>query len=366
MTTLFDSISIGDLTLSNRVFMAPLTRNRAGPDGVSGNLAATYYAQRATAGLIITEATQISPMGKGYKDTPGIYTEEQVLAWSRVVESVHAVGGKIFLQLWHVGRISHSSLLPDGTQPVAPSAIRARSQTITNEGFVDVSEPRALTLLEIKQTIDDYAVAASNAKKAGFDGVEIHAANGYLIDQFLESTTNHRLDLYGGNAENRTRFLCEVVEAVLSVWDASRVGVRLSPFGTFNDMSDAKPEETYLRAVDDLNQLGLGYLHIVEPDPKYVTTTDTQKFLFQKLRKHWKSVYVVNGGYDLARAESALSSGYADAVSFGRLFIANPDLPVRLSLHGPLNVPDTETFYGGGNRGYIDYPNWVNDNPSNL
>ncbi|MGD0959559.1 MAG: alkene reductase [Methylomonas sp.] len=356
MVTLFDSISLGDLTLSNRVFMAPLTRNRARSDGVPGTLAATYYAQRASAGLIVSEATQISPMGKGYKDTPGIYTEEQVSAWSRVVESIHMAGGKIFLQLWHVGRISHSSLLPDGAQPVAPSAIRARSQTFTDAGFVDVSEPRALTLSEIKQTINDYGVAAANAKRAGFDGVEIHAANGYLIDQFLQSTTNQRLDLYGGNAENRTRFLCEVAEAVLSVWDAARVGVRLSPFGTFNDMEDAKPEETYLRVVADLNLLGLGYLHIIEPSSMPNSAAGAPELLFQQLRRNWNAVYIVNGGYDSARAESAVSSGYADAVSFGKLFIANPNLPARLRQNLPLNTPDPTTFYGGGERGYIDYP----------
>ena len=264
MTNLYDPLVIGNLALSNRVFMAPLTRNRATPDGVPGRWASTYYSQRASAGLIVSEATQISPMGKGYINTPGIHSAEQIAGWKGVVNAVHRSGGRIFLQLWHVGRISHCSLLPGNASPVAPSAIKARAQTVVETGFVDVSVPRALSLTEIGRTIEDYGRAAANAKAAGFDGVEIHAANGYLIDQFLRSNSNVRIDNFGGNAANRARFLTEVTEAVLNVWDPGRIGVRISPLGTFNDMGDANPEETFACVVDLLNGHRLGYLHVVE------------------------------------------------------------------------------------------------------
>src|ERR1022692_1707502 len=253
MTSLYDPIDLGDLKLSNRVFMAPLTRNRATPSGVPGPWASTYYSQRATAGLIVTEATQISPMGKGYINTPGIHSPEQVRAWSRIVESVHKSGGRIFLQLWHVGRISHSSLLPNNAQPVAPSAIRANSQTFIATGPAPVSEPVALTASGIKETLADYRRAAGNAKEAGFDGVEIHAANGYLIDQFLRTGSNRRTDEYGGVASNRVRFLTEAVEQVLEAWDSRLVGVRISPTVDFNDMTDDNPLETFSVTVARLN-----------------------------------------------------------------------------------------------------------------
>jgi N-ethylmaleimide reductase len=355
MTSLYDPIDLGDLKLGNRVFMAPLTRNRATPNGVPGSWAFTYYSQRASAGLIVSEATQISPMGKGYINTPGIYSEEQIVGWKPVVDAVHHSGGRIFLQLWHVGRISHSSLLPGNASPVAPSAIRARSQTVIETGFVDVSEPRALSLTEIRRTIDDYGRGAANAKAAGFDGVEIHAANGYLIDQFLRSKSNVRTDAYGGSAANRARFLGEVVEVVLNVWDPGRVGVRISPLGTFNDMGDANPEETFAHVVGLLNGHRLGYLHVVED----IIPVDRRADFFQPLRSAWKGIYVANGGYDAERGERAVSDGSADAVAYGRLFLANPDLPLRLSRRGPLNVPDTGSFYGGDERGYIDYPVWA-------
>ena len=264
MPSLYESVRIGSLTLPNRVFMAPLTRNRAMPNGVPGPWASTYYSQRASAGLIVTEATQISPMGKGYINTPGIHSQEQIAGWKPVVDAVHRSGGRIFLQLWHVGRISHNSLLPRNASPVAPSAIRARAQTVVETGFVDVSEPRALSLAEIQSTLEDYGRGAANAKAAGFDGVEIHAANGYLIDQFLRSKSNVRADAYGGSAANRARFLGEVVEAVLGVWERTRVGVRISPVGTFNDMGDGNPEETFACVVDVLNGYQPGYLHVVE------------------------------------------------------------------------------------------------------
>ena len=355
MTSLYDPIVLGDMKLSNRVFMAPLTRNRAMPNGVPGQLASTYYSQRASAGLIVSEATQISAMGKGYINTPGIHSEEQVAGWKSVVDAVHRSNGRMFLQLWHVGRISHSSLLPGDASPVAPSAVRAHAQTVVETGFVDVSEPRALSLTEIRRTIEDYGRAAFNAKAAGFDGVEIHAANGYLIDQFLRSKSNVRTDTYGGSAANRVRFLGEVVEAVLKVWDRGRVGVRISPLGTFNDMGDANPEETFARVVDVLNGHRPGYLHVVED----AIPVDCKADFFRRLRSAWKGIYVANGEYDAERGERAVSEGSADAVAYGRLFLANPDLPTRLSRRGPLNAPDTKSFYGGDERGYIDYPEWT-------
>jgi len=354
MTSLYDPIVVGDMKLSNRVFMAPLTRNRATPNGVPGRWTSTYYSQRASAGLIVSEATQISPMGKGYINTPGIHSEEQIAGWKAVVDAVHQSDGRMFLQLWHVGRISHRSLLPGNVCPVAPSAIRASAQTVVDTGFVDVSEPRALDLTEIRHTIGDYGRAASNAKTAGFDGVEIHAANGYLVDQFLRSKSNVRTDAYGGSAANRVRFLGEVVEAVLNVWDRSRVGVRISPLGTFNDMGDANPEETFACVVDLLNMHRPAYLHVVED----TIPADGNADFYRRLRAAWKGIYVGNGGYDAERGERAVSEGTVDAVAYGRLFLATPDLPKRLSRRGPLNVADTASFYGGDDRGYIDYPEW--------
>jgi N-ethylmaleimide reductase len=297
-------------------------------------------------------------MGKGYINTPGIHSEEQIAGWKQVVDAVHRSDGRIFLQLWHVGRISHSSLLPENASPVAPSAIRARTQTVVESGFVDVSEPQALTLTEIRRTIEDYGRAASNAKAAGFDGVEIHAANGYLIDQFLRSNSNIRTDTYGGSAANRVRFLGEVVEAVLNVWDPGRVGVRISPLGTFNDMGDANPEETFACVVDVLNGHRPGYLHVVEDTIDEASPVDRKADFYRSLRSAWKGIYVANGGYDAERGERAVLDGSADAVAYGRLFLANPDLPTRFSSCGPLNAPDTESFYGGDERGYIDYPEW--------
>ena len=357
MTSLYDPIVLGDLNLGNRVFMAPLTRNRATPSGVPGPWASTYYSQRVSAGLIVTEATQISPMGKGYINTPGIHSEEQIAGWTPVVDAVHRSGGRIFLQLWHVGRISHRSLLPGNAYPVAPSAIGARAQTVAETGLVDVSEPRALSLAEIRRTIEDYGQGGANAKAAGFDGVEIHAANGYLIDQFLRSQSNVRADTYGGSAANRVRFLGEVVEAILNVWDPGRVGVRISPLSTFNDMGDANPEETFSSVVDVLNGYQAGYLHVVEDPINEASPVDAD--FFGRLRSAWKGIYVANGGYDAGRGERAVSNGSADAVAYGRLFLANPDLPTRLNCRGPFNVPDTKSFYGGDEHGYIDYPEWV-------
>src|SRR5271168_3914247 len=356
MPNLFESVQLGSLVLANRVFMAPMTRIRAHADGVPGELAATYYSQRASAGLIVTEATQISPMGKGYVNTPGIHSPEQVKAWSRVVDAVHKNEGRIFLQLWHVGRISHSSLLPNNTQPVAPSAIRANSRTFIATGSVEVSEPVALTASGIKETLADYRRAAINAKQAGFDGVEIHAANGYLIDQFLRTGTNRRTDDYGGPASNRARFLKQAVERVLEVWDSRHVGVRISPTGGFNDMTDENPLETFSVTVARLNSYGLGYLHVVETAQNSKGSSEEDLAMSAHLRTVWKGLYVVNGGYDGLRGEEALRSGRADAVAYGRAFLANPDLPRRLQLGAALNEPDPTTFYGGDAAGYTSYP----------
>ena len=361
MTSLYDPITLGDLHLKNRVFMAPLTRNRATPDGVPGSLAATYYSQRASAGLIISEATQISPMAKGYINTPGIHSAEQISAWRQTVRAVHEAGGRIFLQLWHVGRISHTSLLPGNVAPLAPSPIRANSQTVLATGFVEVSEPRAMTLADIRQTIDDYRQAALHAKAAGFDGVEIHAANGYLIDQFLQTKSNVRTDDYGGPAAHRVRFLREVVEAVLGAWEPARVGVRISPGSTFNDMADDNPQQTFSHVVDVLNGFHLGYLHVVEAAPGAAPADRRLTDLFKHLRASWHGIYIANGGYDAARGELAVAGHRADAVAYGRLFLANPDLPKRLRYGGPLNAADPASFYGGTERGYVDYPNWVED-----
>ena len=356
MATLFEPLQLGSLVLANRVFMAPLTRTRADEDGVPSELAATYYSQRASAGLIVTEATQISPMGKGYSNTPGIHSQAQLQGWEQIVESVHKSGGRIFLQLWHVGRISHTSLLPNNAQPVAPSAIRANADTHIATGSAQVSEPVALSASGIKRTLADYRSAASNAKKAGFDGVEIHAANGYLIDQFLRTGTNQRTDEYGGPASNRIRFLAETVETVLEVWDSRQVGVRISPTVDFNDMTDANPLETFSVAVEKLNSYGLGYLHVVEQAQDSKGNAEEAVALSAHLRTLWNGVYVVNGGYDGPKGKEAIRNGHADAVAYGRAFLANPDLPRRLQLEAPLNELDPTTIYGGGAAGYTSYP----------
>lgn len=356
MADLFTPALVGDVRVQNRIFMAPLTRNRADNDTDNPScLAAEYYSQRASAGLIISEATQISPWGKGYISTPGIYNEDHVKHWRKIVSAVHEEEGKIFLQLWHVGRISHSSVLPDHGQPLAPSAIQADATTFTDEGRTSVSAPREMTIDDIQQTIEDYQKAAAFAKQAGFDGVEIHAANGYLINQFLCDKTNHRNDIYGRSVLGRYRFLQEVLHAVLSEWPGGRVGVRLSPVGTFNDISDSNPADTFGYVIDELNKLNLAYLHFVERFPGIELNNQDQKILMQ-LRQKWDGFYIGNGEYDFASGLDAVKSGRADAVAYGRSFIANPDLPKRFELGATLNAPDQDTFYGGGKEGYIDYP----------
>ena len=352
--TLFSPAHFGDLALANRVVMAPLTRSRAGAGLVPSPLAAEYYAQRAGAGLIITEATQVSRGAQGYLDTPGIYTPDQVTGWRAVADAVHAKGGRIVVQLWHVGRISHSSLLPEGVQPVAPSAIRANAKTFTADGFVDVSEPRALALEEIPGVVDEFRTAARNAIDAGFDGVEIHGANGYLIDQFLRDGANHREDAYGGSIENRTRFLFEVVKAVADEIGAGRVGVRLSPVTPAGDLRDSDPQPLFERAVERLDTLGIAYIHVIEG----ATGGDRNvaPFDYPALRRRFSGAWIVNNGYDRAMALYAVASQRADAVAFGVPYLANPDLVVRLEQDAPLNTPDSDTFYGGGAKGYTDYP----------
>jgi N-ethylmaleimide reductase len=352
---LFSPFNLGPLTLPHRIVMAPMTRNRAGPGNVPGPLNATYYAQRSSAGLIVSEATQVSPQGVGYPGTPGIHSAEQIAGWKLVTEAVHAAGGRIFLQLWHVGRISHPSLQPDGALPVAPSAIAPAGQAMTREGVKPFVTPRALETAEIAGIVEDYRRGASNARAAGFDGVELHGANGYLVDQFLRDKSNKRTDRYGGSAANRARFLVEVTEAIVGVWGPERVGVRLSPTTPFNDMADSDPAATFSTAVGELNRFGLAYLHVVEPaasDPMPAGEPPDIDF-FHKL---WRGALIGNKGYDLARAKAVLHHGTADLVAFATLFLANPDLPERLRRGGPFNPPDRPTFYGGTAKGYTDYP----------
>jgi N-ethylmaleimide reductase len=343
------------LQLKNRMVMAPLTRSRAGEGNVPSEMAATYYSQRAGAGLIVTEATQAAPGGQGYIATPGIHSEAQREGWRAVTDAVHAKGGLIFMQLWHVGRISHPDFL-DGALPVGPSAIAPRGvQTYTAQGLKDIPAPRALETGEIAGIVEEFRSAARNAKDAGFDGVEVHGANGYLLDQFLEDGTNQRSDQYGGAVENRARLLFEVLEAVCGVWGSERVGVRLSPGGTFNDMCDCHPQQTFGYVVKRLSTLRLAYLHLIEP-AQAQGEHPMPELTARYFRPLYSGTLIVAGGYNLERANAVLQAGHADLVAFGQLFIANPDLPERFRLNAPLNAPDTQTFYGGDAHGYIDYP----------
>ncbi len=352
---LFTPIKLGAYELPNRIGMAPLTRNRAGEGNVPQPLNVTYYEQRASAALIITEASQISPQGMGYPATPGIHSAEQIAGWQSITQAVHAQGGRIFLQLWHVGRISHPSLQPDGATPVAPSALQPKGDAMTYEGMQRFVTPRALELDEIPGIVDQYRQASKHALEAGFDGVEVHGANGYLLDQFLRDGTNHRTDAYGGPVENRARLLLEVTEAVVGVWGGDRVGVRLSPSSTFNDMTDSDPRATFGYAIQSLNQFNLAYLHLLEPseaDLRYGGTPIPTK----EFRPLYDGLLMVNWDYDQAAGNQAIASGDADLVSYGKLFIANPDLPERFAKKAPLNEPNPDTFYGGGAEGYTDYP----------
>lgn len=352
-THLFSQGKLGALDLPHRIIMAPLTRSRSSqPGDVPNDLNAEYYGQRSSAALIISEATQISPQGKGYAFTPGIHSNEQIEGWKKVTRSVHEQGSLIFLQLWHVGRVSHSSLLPDNTLPVAPSAIAPEGQAFTYEGMLDFETPRALETDEIPGIIEQYRQAAINAKQAGFDGVEIHAANGYLLDQFLKDGTNHRTDAYGGSIDNRIRLTLEVTKTVTEVWGSDRVGIRISPTGTFNTMSDSDPQSLYNTLVEQLNGFNLAYLHVVE---KFAGAT-SDGFDFTALRDVFNGAYMANGGYTGELAEQSLADNNSDFIAFGTPFIANPDLPKRLKLGAELNDADPNTFYGGDEKGYTDYP----------
>lgn len=351
-TSLFDQIAIGDLTLSNRIVMAPMTRNRADEHQAPPPMAAKYYWQRASAGLIITEAAQVSPDGVGYPNTPGIHSEQQVAGWRRVIDSVHKEGGKIFIQLWYCGRISHPGLLPNNATPVAPSAIKPEGEVFTHEGMQPFVTPRALTADELPGIVAQYRHAAEMARLAGFDGVEVHAANGYLLDQFLRDGSNHRNDKYGGTTANRMLLLNEVLDAVCEVWPANHVGVRLSPENSFNSMSDSNPQEHFGYYADQLSSRGLAYLHVLEGD----MVAQQANVDYRALRYRFDGPYMANNGYDMARATSTLENGNADMISFGVPFLANPDLVHRFKQHLPLNEADQETFYGGDEHGYTDYP----------
>ena len=352
--TLFEPYTLGSLTLSNRIVMAPLTRNRAGPGFVPSDLTVQYYGQRASAGLLISEATQISQQGQGYQDTPGIYSQMQIDGWRRVTEAVHAKGGQIFLQLWHVGRVSHIDLQEHGVAPVAPSAIRAETKTFVNNGFVEVSERRALGLDELPGVVNDFRQAAANAIAAGFDGVEIHGANGYLLDQFAKDGANFRTDAYGGSVDNRARLMLEVTAAVVDEIGAERTGIRISPVSPANGISSSDPQAQFDYIVDQLDALGIVYIHVVEGATG--GARDVAPFDFGSLRRRFNNTYIANNGYDLELAASRLAEGKADLFAFGRPFIANPDLVERLKARAPLAMFDQATLYGGGAAGYIDYP----------
>lgn len=356
MTDLFTPARFGAIEMANRVVMSSLTRNRATPEGnVPNALMAEYYRQRATAGLILTEASPICPEGHGYPRTPGIHSPEQVAGWRLVTDAVHAAGGKIALQLWHVGRISHPDLQPGGGLPVAPSAVRPAGQTFTGQGMKDFVTPRALETAEIPALVAAYAEAARHALAAGFDGVEVHAGNGYLLDQFLRSSTNQRTDAYGGSVENRARLLLEVLEAVCAAIGSERVGVRLSPVSGFNDIYDATPQATFESIVSALNSHELAFLDILQgtggaPQDQWVP------FDYARLRTLYRGNLILNNGYDYARAQAELASGRADAIAFGRLLIANPDLVERFRCGADLNQPDYTKLYMGEAEGYTDYP----------
>ncbi len=364
LPSLFSPLKLGSHELKHRVVMAPLTRMRAGTNNAPNEFAAEYYGQRASAGgLIITEATQISPEGQGYPATPGIHSEEQIHGWKKVTDAVHAKGGLIFMQLWHVGRSSHSSYQPEGRLPVGPSAIAISNQTAFTPEWKEVPYeiPRALELHEIPEIIEAYRQAARNALLAGFDGVEVHGANGYLLEQFLHDSSNKRTDIYGGSIENRARLLLEVTQAVAEVWGAERVGVRLSPFGTYNDVGDSDPIKLYRYVLSMLNVINVAYLSLIEARTDAGMEIETPQGT-EQLREFWQKPLILAGGFSKASAMSAIENGRADAIAFGRNFIANPDLPYRLKFDLPLNKYDRSTFYGGGAAGYVDYP--VSDYPT--
>ncbi|MEJ2870481.1 alkene reductase [Actinomycetospora sp. OC33-EN08] len=355
---LFSPVKLGPYDLPHRIVMAPLTRMRAGDGWVPTDLNVEYYAQRASAAFVLAEASQVAPEGMGYHSTPGIHSPEQIEGWRRVTEAVHARGGRIFLQLWHSGRISHPLLQPDGGQPIGPSAVPADGLAFTLDGPRPCAEPRALETDEIPEIVDQFGKGARNAMDAGFDGVELHGANGYIIDQFLQDGANHRTDDYGGSIENRSRFLFDVVRAVTEIWGRDRVGVRLSPCGTYNGIFDSDPQSLFRHVASQLSRYGIGYLHIIEPRIAGVETVDRapEGLGVDELRPYFPGTMITAGAYNRESAESVLRAGNADLVAFGRLFLANPDLPARFAAGSPLNPYDRDTFYGGDARGYTDYP----------
>ncbi|MDX8407791.1 MAG: alkene reductase [Mariprofundaceae bacterium] len=351
MTDLFTPVQLGKLRLANRIVMAPMTRNRA-PETIATELMAEYYRQRASAGLIVTEGAQISAQGIGYPATPGIFNDAQVEGWRKVTDAVHAGGGHIFCQLWHCGRISHPDY-HDGELPVAPSAIRPAGQAFTYEGMKDFVTPRALELEEIPGIVEQYRHAAACASQAGFDGVEIHAANGYLIDQFLRDGSNQRSDAYGGPIEHRTRLLLEISEAVGNEIGPDKLGIRISPVNGFNDMHDSDPQALFNHVAGSLSALRPAYLHVVEVS---MAGEADRSVDMQEIRSHFNGLYIANGGYDKLRGNAVLADGAADLVAYGIPYLANPDLPERFRQDAPLNEPDQATFYGGDAHGYTDYP----------
>jgi len=356
--TLHNSYDLGGTRLPNRLVMAPMTRNRAAEGGLPTPLMARYYAQRASAGLIVTEATQVAENGTGYVHTPGIHTDLQEAGWRMVTEAVHNSGGRVFLQIWHTGRVSHPLLQPGGDLPVAPSAINPEAMSFTPAGFKPTVTPRALTAEEIPRIVDQFARGAARARAAGFDGVEIHGANGYLIDQFIRDGANQRTDAYGGDASGRIRFAVAVARAAVDVWGPDKVGFRVSPRSTFNGMRDSDPAATFEALAAALNPLGLAYLHIVEPLPGHpaIALQEGVAPVAPMLRDVFEGTVIINGGYDRDTGNAAIAEGAADLVAYGVPFLANPDLPERFRQNAPLNAPDMDTFYGGDARGYTDYP----------
>jgi N-ethylmaleimide reductase len=355
MMNLLTLYKLGDLKLSNRMVMAPMTRCRAIDGNIPNPLAVTYYTQRAAAGLIITEGSQVSPQGVGFNRTPGIYSQEQVEGWMKITDAVHRGGGHIFLQLWHVGRMSHPDYL-GGNFPVAPSAIPVDEEIHTPAGKKKIPIPRALLAEEIPVIVEQFRVGAKNAKEAGFDGVEIHGANGYLLDQFLRDGANKRDDDYGGSLENRMRFPLDVARAVAREWEPQRIGYRISPHFLIHGMSDTDPSGTFSRLASELNRIGIGYIHLVEPVGGRLGVTAPDARIAPRIRATFDGALMLNGGYDAASGNEVIESGLADMVSFGILFLANPDLPYRFAQHAPLNSGDPSTFYTGEEKGYIDYP----------
>ena len=353
--SLFAPYVLGDLRLANRMVMAPMTRCRAIDGNVPGPLSVTYYVQRAAAGLIITEGSQVSPQGVGFFRTPGIYSEAQVAGWKKVTSAVHQVGGKIFLQLWHVGRMSHPDFLSGGL-PVAPSALPVKEVIHTPYGKKIIPVPRALGLTEIPKIVQDFHDGAASAKEAGFDGVEIHGANGYLLDQFLRDGSNHRTDRYGGSLDNRARLPIEITEAVVAVWGGKKVGYRISPHFNLHAMSDTHPRETFGHLADRLSKLGIAYIHLVEPVGGKMGAVSPDAQMAPLIRKRFDGALILNGGYDKESATRAIEDGLADLIAFGTPFLANPDLPERFRKDAPLNREDPSTFYTGEEKGYTDYP----------